>query len=79
MHTNTYDMGNFLQLLSALRWVFSKRYGFSSFSRFIHVAKEKIPQTAGNGSRKSHVILRIFMQPGPGSFNIVVLTERLEL
>ena len=29
--------GNFLQLLSALRWVFPKRYGFSSFSRFIHI------------------------------------------
>lgn len=47
MLTNTYDIGNFLELLSALRWVFSKRYGFSSFSQFIHVAKEKIPQSAG--------------------------------
>ena len=40
------------------------------FSTFISdlslTAPEKIPQSAGNGCRKSHVILSIFMQPGLG-------------
>ena len=56
-------------------WVFQ----FLPIYSYLNVAQEKIPQRTGNGSRKSHVILRIFMQPGPGSFNMVVLTERLEL
>ena len=72
---------HFLQLLCAFKWMFSKRYGFSStaclviFSRFILIRAitGKNLQSRGNGCRKSHVILSIFMQPGPGRFKLLIV------
>ena len=65
--------GNFLQLLSAFLVNVFKKVWFSlcSLVYFLSIylykhRSEKTTQSTGNGCRNSHVILSIFMQPGPG-------------